>query len=189
MPKQLVLVPYESGILRKPLSRVPDPLAPDIQAIIDDMLYSIDIAQLGKSAAGMAANQWGLNWQIFMYCPAGNDSPANVEVVINPSYTPINENQKEDLAFEGCFSIPGAIQRVSRYTAIAVRYQNRQGQWIDKVLEGWEARVWQHENDHVLGVLCDAKAHRTIEKIVFESPAAETAFMEDVQEKRKKGKK
>ncbi len=184
MPKQLVLVPYERDILRKRLNRVPDPLAPEIQAVIDDMLYSIDIAQLGKSAAGMAANQWGLNWQIFMYCPKGNDSADNVEVVINPSYAPIHENQEEDLAFEGCFSIPGAIQRVSRYTSIAVRYQNRQGQWIDKVLDGWEARVWQHENDHVLGILCDAKAHRTIEKMVFKDAAAETAFMEAMRKKK-----
>src|SRR6476646_3400677 len=134
MPKQLTLEPYESAILRKRLKPVPDPLAPEIQEIIADMLYSIDIAQLGKSAAGMAANQWGLDWQIFLYCPLGNENPDNVMVVINPSYTPIGEKQEEEVAYEGCFSIPMAIQQVSRYNTISVRYQNIQGEWIDKVL-------------------------------------------------------
>jgi len=184
MPKKLILEPYDSAILRRALRPVPDPLDPEIQSIIADMLYSIDIAQLGKSAAGMAANQWGLDWQIFLYCPSGNDD--DVEVVLNPSYRPIRDGQEEDVAYEGCFSIPKAIQRVSRYTAIAVRYQNQQGEWIDKVLFGWEARVWQHENDHVLGILCDAKEHRTLEKIVFDDDAAEKAFMEDVRAKRNK---
>jgi peptide deformylase len=186
MPKQLILEPYDSAILRKALRPVPDPLKPEIQSMIADMLYSIDIAQLGKSAAGMAANQWGLNWQIFLYCPTGNENSNDVEVVLNPSYRPIHDNQEEDVAYEGCFSIPKAIQRVSRYTAIAVRYQNPRGEWIDKVLFGWEARVWQHENDHVLGILCDSKDHRTLEKIVFENDTTEKAFMEDMRTKRDK---
>jgi peptide deformylase len=185
MPRQLILEPYDSAILRKRLKPVPDPLAPEIQEIIADMLYSIDMAQLGKSAAGMAANQWGLDWQIFLYCPLSNENPDNVSVVINPSYTPIDEKQ-EDAAYEGCFSIPGAIQRVLRYLAISVRYQNSEGEWIDKVLSGWEARVWQHENDHVLGTLCDSKEHRTLEKIVFENEAAQKIFMNEVSSKKVK---
>ena len=184
---QLILEPYESKILRRRLKVVPDPTAPEIQSIIANMLYSIAMPQLKKPAAGMAANQWGLDWQIFLYCPAGSENPDNIEVVINPSYKPIDEEkQEEDVAYEGCFSIPGAIQLVSRYTAISVRYQTPQGKWINRDLFGWEARVWQHENDHVLGVLCDAKAHRTLEKIVFASPEEEQAFLEGARTKRKK---
>jgi peptide deformylase len=186
MPTQLRLEPYSSEILRKPLKRVSDPLAPDIQAIIADMQYSIAMPQLKKGAAGMAANQWGLEWQIFLYCPNGNENPDEVEVIVNPSYTPLNENKSE--AYEGCFSIPGAIQKVSRYTDIAVEYQTPQGKWIKKELSGWDARVWQHENDHVLGILCDAKNLDTIEKVVFENTEAEKAFMERLRSERSREK-
>ncbi|MEY3183298.1 MAG: Peptide deformylase [Pseudomonadota bacterium] len=187
MPKKLILEPYESRILRQSLRPVSDPLSPEIQTLIADMLFSIDIAQLGRSAAGMAANQWGFDWQIFLYCPLGNDNPDNISVIINPSYAPIaGRNLEEELAYEGCFSIPNAAQKVSRYTAIAVRYQTPTAEWIEKELFGWEARVWQHENDHVLGILCDAKAERTLEKIVFNNTTEETNFWANKKASRKK---
>lgn len=184
--QQLVLVHYHHDILRRPLKPVPNPLDPEIQAIIADMKYSIDLPQLKKPAAGMAANQWGIDWQIFLYCPAGSENPRNVEVILNPSYKPLTD--EEEVAYEGCFSIPNAIQKVSRYKKIEVKYQDPKSNWITRILYGWEARVWQHENDHLMGILCDSKGERTLEKINFENDAAEDAFFEDVRAKRKQSK-
>lgn len=179
-PKKLGLIPYESPLLRQTLKPVLDPSAAGVQPVVEDMLYSIAFPRLQRSAAGMAANQWGIDWQIFVYCPDGNEAGKSVEVIFNPSYEPIGED--EDIEYEGCFSIPRALQKVSRYKTILAKYQTLDGQWHEKILTGWLARVFQHETDHLHGVLCDAKGHRTIEKIIFKDEEEEKAFFQGVKE-------
>ena len=173
-PKKLQLVPYESEILRRTLRPVPDPRDPEILDLAADMLYSIDVQRLKRGAAGMAANQWGFDWQMFVFCPEGNQENDPKEVVFNPSYQVLDEIEEE--AFEGCFSIPRAVMRVRRPTQIQIRYQNADGEWIEKQLSDWAARVWQHETDHVLGVLCDAKGQDTLERIQFKDAEEQAAF-------------
>lgn len=169
----LSLVDYNNSILRINTAAVKFPLSTEDIQIIQNMKYSIQPAQLKQSnaafasVAGMAANQWGLNKKIFLFCPVG-DSVNNLEVIINPSYEPIDDRQA--CAWEGCFSVPLTAGYVRRYVHIKITYQNEDGKFIFKELHNWPARVWQHENDHLNGILYDdVKAGKCVDKKQFSS--------------------
>jgi peptide deformylase len=170
IPQLLRLVKYQDPVLRRVISPVNFPLSvADVQLILD-MKYSIQTEQLKRAqapfdaASGMAANQWGIQKRIFLFCPEGDEK---IETIINPSYTPLNkdtENQPaEEFDWEGCFSVPLKVGYVKRYLHIQVTYQNEAGEALSRELSGWLARVWQHETDHLNGVLFDdpnaAKCH------------------------------
>ena len=173
-PRLLRLADNTDPILHKPTKKLTFPLSIEDQQIIQDMLYSIQAEQLKTvkapwdSAAGMAANQWGISKSIFLFCPHGEKE---IEVIINPSYEAIPtilNATKEDFAWEACFSVPRAAGLVKRYTKIKATYQNITGEWTTRDLSGWEARVFQHEADHLNGYLYDDPALKkcTDKKIV-----------------------
>lgn len=197
-PNLLTLVPYEHSILRKRTQDIKFPLSTADQQTIADMLYSIQPEQLLKAkapwegAVGMAANQWGIDKSIFLFCPEGNHQP-DIEVIINPSYTPIVNilmtAASEDDEWEGCFSVPLATGYIHRHLKIKVKYQNIAGEIIEKELSGWPARVWQHENDHLNGLLYDDHvAGKCLEKHKFETIAKLDEFYDTIREARNKGK-
>lgn len=72
-------------------------------------------------------------------------------VMINPSFTALSETKEKD--WEGCLSIPGIRARVPRYKKIQIKYLDHLGTAIDRVLEDFVARVFQHEFDHLQGKL------------------------------------
>lgn len=167
MPKLLQFVKKTHTILRKTMPEVSDFQDPSLHETIQDMCYSILPQQLKdangahESAAGMAANQWGIEKRIFLFTPEGSESGKKLEIMINPSYTPYlrhNETQpKMVAAYEGCFSVPLTTGIVNRYDAITATYYTPQGEKIERVIEGWEARVFQHETDHLDGKLFDGR--------------------------------
>ena len=87
-PRILTLVDFHHPILRHPTEPVHFPLSDADKQLIRDMKYSIQPEQLKKanapwdSAGGMAANQWGANKRIFLFCP---DNDTDIKVIINPS--------------------------------------------------------------------------------------------------------
>ena len=100
MPQLLRLVQYQDPVLRRVISPVNFPLSvADVQLILD-MKYSIQSEQLRRaqapfdSAAGMAANQWGIQKRIFLFCP---EDDAQIETIINPSYQPLNSDTKNKI--------------------------------------------------------------------------------------------
>lgn len=188
-PKLLKLIDYHDERLRKPTQKVNFPLSPEDQQIIADMKYSIQPAQLKEAnapweaAVGMAANQWGIDRQIFLYCPTA-DTVNALQVVINPSYEPVDT--ASELEWEGCFSVPLATGNIKRYTHIRVTYQNEQGEVKTQELKDWFARVWQHENDHLNGYLYDdPRTHKCEIKKQFETRAAVDDFYQEIREARK----
>src|ERR1700677_894921 len=112
-PHLLKLVDYHDSVLRQTMEPVQFPLSKEDKKLIADMKFSIQKKQLKKanacweSAAGMAANQWGIKKRIFLYCPFGSED--NAQVVINPRYEPLpnvsllQPMEEEDL--ESCFSV------------------------------------------------------------------------------------
>lgn len=177
MPQLLKLVDYHDPILRTPTQRVDFPMSKEDLVIIENMIYSIQPEQLKASkapweaAVGMAANQWGINKSIFLYCPSG-DTVNELQVIINPSYsacTSILENTPAtELAWEGCFSVPLATGNIKREIKIKIKYQDQTGIMCEGELSGWEARVWQHENDHLNGFLYDdPRTNKCTEKLCF----------------------
>ncbi len=86
------------------------------------------------------------------------DAPAKLFVVLNPEITRHAEETVSGI--EGCLSIPGLVGEVDRYTGVTVRGQNRFGRPIKIKANGWLARIFQHEIDHLDGVLFTDKAVR-----------------------------
>jgi len=187
-PTLLKLAAYDDPILRTRTTLVSFPLSTEDRKIIAAMKYSIQPAQLREAeapwdgAVGMAANQWGINKSIFMYCPTG-DTVNDLEVIINPSYEFTGNDQEQE--WEGCFSVPLSTGQIKRSSSIRVKYQNEAGESIERELSGWAARVWQHENDHLNGFLYDDHlAGKCIEKKVFESREQVDEFYDKVRAER-----
>lgn len=165
MANLLKFVEKSDPILREVMPEERDFSDPVLKKLISDMKYSILPKQLAKagaahkSAAGMAANQWGIRRRVFIFTPNGSNSDKAAEIMINPSYIPClrpNETEAEmEEAYEGCFSVPLTTGIVRRYAAIIATWHNEAGEKVECIMEGWEARVFQHETDHLNGKLFD----------------------------------
>jgi len=107
--------------------------------------------------AGLAAPQIGVNLQLVIFGstavnPRYPDRPAvPPTVLINPVIQPLGQEEEED--WEGCLSVPGLRGVVPRFARIRYTGFNEQGQPIDRTVEGFHARVVQHECDHLIGKL------------------------------------
>lgn len=103
-------------------------------------------------AAGMAAPQIGVNKSVFIF--SYDRDPAHLEAVVNPNFMPIGEEKIS--GWEGCLSVitdNWMLAKVSRYVAIKVTYWNLDGEMVEKILDGFAAKVFQHEYDHLQGIV------------------------------------
>ena len=153
----LPIVRMGNPVLRTPASPVPpEALAePATQQWIDDMIETMHDAD----GVGLAAPQVGVAWQIFVYA-AEADSDDDGEsggggiplaVLVNPALEPLAGEPLFD--WEGCLSIPDLRGLVPRHRAVRLRGLDRHGKPVDRVVEGFESRIVQHEFDHLNGVL------------------------------------
>jgi peptide deformylase len=124
-----------------------------VQRLIDDMIET-----MGEyHGIGLAAPQVHEGVRIFiagMQEDAGDDEEeAGIVPVpfVNPEIIPIGSDKEAD--WEGCLSIPDVRGRVPRYTRVKIRGLDREGVRQELQLVGFQARVVQHENDHLDGVL------------------------------------
>jgi peptide deformylase len=138
------------------LLRVAEPVrefgTPELEALIADMFDTMHHA----NGAGLAAPQIGVNLQLVIYGFKQNqrypDAPPVPEtVLINPVLTPLSEHKEE--AFEGCLSVPGLRGSVPRFTRLRYEGVDQYKRPISRDVEGFHARVVQHEVDHLLGIL------------------------------------
>jgi len=124
--------------------------APAIQQLIDDMIETM----IEYDGAGLAAPQVHVSQQIVVFEVDGNPRYPDAEnvpltVLINPRLTPTTAKTDED--WEGCLSLPDLRGRVPRYTQVRVEAYDRRGRPLNYVAKGFQARVVQHECDHLLG--------------------------------------
>jgi peptide deformylase len=119
---------------------------PRVQALIDDMVETMRDAH----GVGLAAPQVGEEVQIFVYQAAGPPE-IPLRVVINPLITPQVREVVYD--WEGCLSIPDLRGLVPRHPTVRVQGFDREGSPLDYVAAGFEARIVQHEYDHLNGVV------------------------------------
>lgn len=138
------------------LLRVAEPVTefdtPAMRALIADMFDTMHAA----NGAGLAAPQIGVNLQLVIYGFKSNprypDAPQVPEtVLINPVLTPLSEEMEE--AFEGCLSVPGMRGVVPRWSRLRYQGLDLHGNEIDRTVDGFHARVVQHECDHLQGIL------------------------------------
>ena len=124
-----------------------------LHLLISDMFDTMHAA----SGAGLAAPQIGVDLQLVIFGtdevnPRYPNAPLVPRtVLLNPVITPLRAGQEED--WEGCLSVPGLRGMVPRYTHINYTGFDQYGDVIDRTVEGFHARVVQHECDHLIGKL------------------------------------
>lgn len=139
------------------LLRVAEPVpafdTPELHALIADMRDTM----AAVNGAGLAAPQIGVNLQVVIFGstarnPRYPDRPVvPPTVLINPVITPLGAEEEED--WEGCLSVPGLRGVVPRWSRIRYTGFDETGQPIDRIVDGFHARVVQHECDHLVGKL------------------------------------
>jgi peptide deformylase len=125
---------------------------PELRELIADMRDTM--ARL--NGAGLAAPQIGVPLRVVIFGVTRNPRYPDAEevpdtVLINPVITPIGEEIEE--AWEGCLSVPGMRGVVPRFKHLGYRGFDESGNPIDRRVEGFHARVVQHECDHLDGIL------------------------------------
>ena len=124
----------------------------ELHALLADMRDTM--AHL--SGAGLAAPQIGVGLQVVIFGVAKNPRYPHADevpdtVLINPVHTPLSDELEED--WEGCLSVPGLRGMVPRHTRLRYQGFDENGNAIDRSVEGFHARVVQHECDHLAGIL------------------------------------
>ena len=100
---------------------------------------------------GLAAPQVALPYQLLVMNVTGDPTkPEAEEVYLNPRIVERKGTVEDE---EGCLSFPGLYQKIRRSKSIKIQAYNLKGQLVEKVITDLEARAWQHEIDHLNGVL------------------------------------
>lgn len=145
--REVILVPHPT--LRKKAAKVTD-FGPDLQELIDDMIITLH----EESGAGLAAPQVNDSRQVILV-EFGSDEeeaiPPTLYIAVNPKITRFSKEMV--IGAEGCLSIPGFMGEVERSQEIVVEGQDRFGEKLKLKLGGWAARIFQHEIDHLHGIL------------------------------------
>ena len=145
----LEIVTIPEPILRRKARKVTD-FGPELQTIIDDMVETMRQAP----GVGLAAPQVNLPMRVIVVefgDEEDEDAPTKLYTMVNPEV--VRSSQDIQVGTEGCLSIPGFLGEVNRSTGVTVKGQNRHGQPMRLKAKGWLARIFQHEIDHLDGVL------------------------------------
>ena len=172
MAVRTIITP-ENEVLRKKARRVADFDDEKLQRLIDDMVETM----LDAPGVGLAAPQVAESQRVIVVrLPDDEESVEEygrdagvLHVVVNPEIVKSSRDTVEGV--EACLSIPGFFGKVDRHVTVIVKGQDRHGKEIRIKARDWLARVFQHEIDHLDGVLYIDKAT----EIWRASPEAEVA--------------
>lgn len=148
--REIVFTP--DPVLRRKARKVTD-FGPELQTLIDDMVETMRAAP----GVGLAAPQVAQSLQVITveYGEEGEEGeekvPPKLYTLVNPQIT--RASSETVVATEGCLSVPGIVGEVERHEAVTLKAQNRRGQPVTIKAKGWLARIFQHEIDHLEGVL------------------------------------
>jgi len=155
------IITLPDPVLRKKAKPVTE-FGKELQTLIDDMIETMREAP----GVGLAAPQINVLQQLAVVEYAeGEDEdedenaqpkPKKLFVLINPEIVKASEETVSGV--EGCLSIPGIIGEVERHEALQVKALNRRGKPVKFKVNGWMARIFQHEIDHLNGVLFTDRA-------------------------------
>ena len=143
MYEDLKIIEYPDPRLRK----VSKPIE-TIDASVEELARRMLELMRQSKGVGLAAPQVGLNLRLFVMNPTPD--PANDRVFINPELLEAEGSEEDE---EGCLSLPGISAKVIRDKTLRIRAKDLKGNEIDQKASGYEARVWQHEFDHLNGTL------------------------------------
>jgi peptide deformylase len=152
MARALEIAQLGASVIRERAAEVTDIHDPRLQAFIDDLLATV----AEENGMGIAAPQVSESKRIIILSPQPNArypyAPTmEPTAMINPEITWASSDKEKD--WEGCLTVPGIRGLISRHRTIHVRYHVRDGVLIEKKYEGFLARVFQHEVDHLEGLV------------------------------------
>ena len=139
-------------VLRQKAQPVEKLATPELRSLVEDMKDTM----AALNGAGLAAPQIGVGQRVVIFGVEQNPRYPDAEevpftVLVNPKITLLTREVEE--GWEGCLSVPGMRGVVPRYTKLRYTGFDHEGNPIDRVAEGFHARVVQHECDHLDGIL------------------------------------
>ena len=140
------IVKYGDPVLENPAEDINEFDTPELNKLIDDMFESMYAAR----GVGLAAPQIGIGKRIAVIDCSNGERPEEKIVIINPEIIKVEGMQSGE---EGCLSIPGFRENVSRGKRVTVRAQNAKGETFEMSGEDLLARAFLHETDHLNGTL------------------------------------
>ena len=177
MARVLEIAQLGAPVIREQAVKVTNPADPQLQTLIDDMLVTV----ANQKGMGIAAPQVSVSKRIIILSSQPNTrypyAPAmEPTVMINPVLEWASPDIDKD--WEGCLTVPGIRGLVPRHRAIRVRYWTRQGAEVEIAYEGFLARIFQHEIDHLDGLVFldrvestrDLATEREWQKIIAHRP-------------------
>jgi peptide deformylase len=153
--REIVTIP--DPVLRRKARKVTEVDA-DVRRLIHEMVETMREAP----GVGLAAPQVGISSRILVVefgDEEDEEAPKKLYALVNPEIVEVSEDEKV-VGIEGCLSIPRLVGEVERYERIVVKALNRHGKPVKLKAEGWLARIFQHEIDHLEGVLYTDRATR-----------------------------
>lgn len=145
----LEIVTLPNPVLRRKAHKVTE-FGNDFRVLVEDMIETMREAP----GVGLAAPQVAVPLRLIVV-EYGDDEDENVAkklyVVANPEI--VERSEETELGIEGCLSVPGLIGEVERNLKITVKGQNRQGKPVKIKAQSWLARIFQHEIDHLDGIV------------------------------------
>lgn len=152
MAEEREIAELGNPVLRRRAAEVEDPGDPRVQELIDDMMATA----AGAQGVGIAAPQVSEPLRVFVIAGAASErypgqSETEPRVVINPEIVSVSEETEK--GWEGCLSIPGIRGLVPRRVSLRAVYRDRNGNLVEESFSGFSARVFQHEYDHLNGVV------------------------------------
>ncbi len=163
------IVRMGNPVLERRADDIVDPESEEIRTLVTDMIDSM----IEVDGVGLAAPQIGVSLRVVVFCtppepaqgheadegsPGAPGDPSReairaqpVTILFNPKIEVVDE--EKELGIEGCLSVPGLCGPVRRYRRIRYTGMDAEGEPIDRTVEGFHARVVQHECDHLDGIL------------------------------------
>lgn len=152
MPKTLEISQLGNPILRQVAQPIHSVHDPSIRALIDDLLMTL----VASNGVGIAAPQVGVSYRLLIVASRPNPRYPNAPlmeptVMINPHLISHSGEVVKD--WEGCLSVPGIRGLIPRYRQIEIEYVTRNGELVQRELLDFVARIFQHEYDHLNGMV------------------------------------
>lgn len=171
----LSLLPRDDARLARKADRIPDFSDPALQKFIDDLIACGE----ENHGVGIAAPQVGKSIRLFILAPKPGPrypdaTPQDPIAVINPEI--VRKNDVMEKGWEGCLSVPGYRGLVPRHTEIEATFLDRKGLRRRMVFTGFVARIFQHEFDHIEGILYPARMDKEDKLLTLDEYAAVTGF-------------
>lgn len=140
------IVKYGQPVLETRAATITDFDTPELHKLVDDMFESMYAAK----GVGLAATQIGIGRRIAVIDTSAGEDPAQKLVLINPE---IITREGAQTSEEGCLSVPGFREQVTRAKRVTIRAQDVKGEFFERTGEDLLARAFQHETDHLNGTL------------------------------------